>query len=320
MKDTLLWLKYKPQNFDDLILLPRIEAMIKNGVDNHLILHGEFGIGKSALADLLTKDKATLRKNTSKDTSIEVLRNDIERHVNTMSDIFDPSDDFKYVYLDEFEKASSAFQDALKAYIDDNSHLVRFIFVTNHLHKIDNGIKTRCSLLGFDPIGDKEKMWWKTSCKNRIIEIAEKENIEISELDVKKIVHHNYPSMRNMIIVLSEVAKTGIIDYDINVFKNELKIDLYKSIVNDNIVNIQKFVMDNYGPENIQELFNLCGRPLLELLITKRKDLLSTPVFGEIYSLVAEHSMWLNTIKGGDPIVVATSLLCEIKKMLNGKN
>lgn len=321
MKETLLWLKYKPQTLDDLILLPRVEAMIKDGMDNHYILHGEFGIGKSALADILTKDKPTLRKNTSKDTSIEVLRNDIDRHVNTMSDIFNPTDDFKYVYLDEFEKASSAFQDALKAYIDDNSHLVRFILVTNHLHKIDNGIKTRCSLIGFDPIGDKEKLWWKVNCKNRLIDIAKKESIKVSENDIKKIVAHNYPSMRNMIIVLSEVAKTGVTDYDINIFKNELKGELYDVITTNNITEIQKFIMDNYGPENIQELFNLCGRPLLELMISKRNDLLTTSIFGEIYSLVAEHSMWLNTIKGGDPVVVATSLLCQIKTILeNGKD
>ena len=319
MEDTLLWLKYKPNSLNNIILLPRIRCMVENGIDNHLILHGEFGIGKSALADLLTKDKPTLRNNTSKDTSIEILRKDIDKHVNTMSDIFDPTDIFKYVYLAEFEKASSAFQDALKAYIDDNSHLVRFIFVTNHLHKIDNGIKTRCSLLGFDPIGDKEKKWWKTKCKERLIAIAGKENININETNIKKIVAHNYPSLRNMIIVLSEVAKTGIIDYDINIFKNELKNELYNTIVNKNIPEIQKFIMNNYGPENIQELFNLCGRPLLELMITKRKDLLNSTIFGEIYSMVAEHSMWLNTIKGGDPIVVATSLLCKIKELLRNE-
>lgn len=315
MKETLLWLKHKPKNLDDIVLLPRIRKMISGGIKNHLILYGNFGLGKTALADILTKDKPTLYKNTSKDTSIEVLRTEINKHVNTMSDIFDPKDGYKYVYLDEFEKASSAYQDALKAYIDENSNLVRFIFITNHIHKVDNGILTRCSQINFDPINEEEKKWWKTKCKERLLHIKEKESIDISESDVKKIVASNYPSLRKMIVTLSEVDQMGEMHYEPNLLKNELVKDLYL-ILDKETFQMQDFILKNFGTENVQEMFNLCGRPLTEYIIKKRKDLITSDVFGEIYSCVSEHSMWLNTIQGGDPVVVGTSLLYKIKKLL----
>ena len=320
MIENLLWEKYRPKTLDDIILLPRIRSEVKDGVANsNLILYGHFGTGKTTLAKLLIKGKPVMYFNTSLDTGIDTLRNDIKDHVNTISDVFSSTDTFKYVFLDEFEEASAKYQNALKAFIEEYSSSVRFIFVTNHIHKVEPGIISRCTKLDFNPKTDEEIKWWKIQCKERITFIAKEEEIDIDEIDIKKIVSHNFPDIRQMVELLSSIKRTGVVDYSITTYDNELKVKLYNVINSGTIVNIQKFVMDNYGPEKISELFNLCGRPLLEVLMKKRSDLLSTEVFGDIYSIVAEHSMWLNTIKGGDPVVTATSCLSSIKKKLNEK-
>jgi replication-associated recombination protein RarA len=317
MIKNLLWEKYRPQSLDDLILLPRIHKIVDGGIDNNLILYGHYGTGKTTLAKILTKDKPTLYMNTSLDTSIDNLREDIQNHVNTISDIFNPLDTFKYVFLDEFEEASSKYQNALKAFIEDYADVVRFIFVTNHIHKVEKGIISRSTRLDFDPQTDDEIKYWKTKCKERLIHISKEENIDIDEISIKRIVNHNFPDLRNMIVILSEVKRTGNIDYTLTNFDSQLKINLYNNLKNNNIVELQEFIMNNFGPEKIQELFNLCGRPLLETLVIKDRGILETDKLGDIYSLVSEHSMWLNTIKGGDPVVVGTSCLHNIKKILN---
>ena len=320
MIENLLWEKYRPKKLEDLILLPRIRKEIEGGVANsNLVLYGHFGTGKTTLANILVKDKPVMYFNTSQDTGIETLRTDIADFVNTIGDVFSTSDTFKYVFLDEFEEASPKYQNALKAFIENYSSRVRFIFVTNHIHKVETGILSRCTLLDFNPKTEDEIKWWKVQSKNRLMDIASKENIEISEMDIKKIVSHNFPDIRKMIELLSSIKRTGIVDYSITTYDSELKNKLYNVLVKGTIVDIQKFIMDNYGPEKISELFNLCGRPLLEVIIKSRKDLLTTDVLGDIYSVVSEHSMWLSTIKGGDPIVTATSCLSNIKKLLNGK-
>lgn len=317
MIENLLWEKYRPNTLDDLILLPRIKKEIGNGqIKSNLILYGHFGTGKTTLARILVKGKPVMYFNTSLHTSIETLRTDIKNHVNTMASIFDPNDKYKYVFLDEFEEASSQYQNALKAFIEEYSDYVRFIFVTNHVHKVEPGIISRCTELDFNPQTEDEIKWWKVQCKKRLIDISKKENIEIKEIDIKKIVSHNFPDIRKMVNVLDSVKRTGVVDYSITTFDTHLKSKLYNVLENGSTVDLQKFVMENYGPEKVQELFNLCGRPLLEALIVKRKDLLTTDAFGDIYSIVSEHSMWLNTIKGGDPVVTATSCLHNIKKVL----
>lgn len=318
MINNLLWQKYSPKKIDDLILLPRIKKVIGDGteINGHLLLFGHFGTGKSTLAKILTKGKPTLYSNTSIETSIDVLRGSIQNHVDTMSDVFHSTDTFKYVFLDEFEQASSKYQDGLKAFIDDYSDTVRFIFVTNHIHKVQKGIISRCTELDFDPATEDEMKWWKTQCKNKLIEIAKIEEIEVEEIDVKRVVNHNFPDLRKMITVLSNINLTGITDYSIVAFDKNLKVKLHSLLKNGTIVDLQQFVMENFGPEKAQEVLNLCGRPLIETLIESEKDIIKTEKLGDIFSLVAEHSMWLNTIKGGDPVIVAVSCLSNIKKIL----
>jgi replication-associated recombination protein RarA len=317
MIENLLWEKYRPKTLDDLILLPRIRKLVSNGIDNNLILYGHFGMGKSSLARILTQGKSSLYRNTSLHTSIDVLREDVSTYVNTMSDIF-TNDLTKYVFLDEFEEASSKYQNALKAFMEEEHivNKVRFIFSTNHIHKVEKGILSRCTKLDFNPSTDEEIKYWKTECKNKLIDIAEKEKIKISELDIKRIVNHNFPDLRQMTVILSEVKRTGTIDYSISTFDSKLKNRLYNDLKTSDTIGLQKFIMDNFGPEKVQEMLNLCGRPLLEILITKDKDIIKTDKLGDIMSIVAEHSMWLNTIKGGDPVVVGTSCLHNIQKII----
>ena len=314
----LLWKKHKPTNLDDIILLPRIREQVQNGVVGNYIFYGHFGTGKSTLATILINGKAAMYSNTSNESSIDILRTKIKNHIDTMSDIFGSDDDdgFKYVFLDEFEQASSAYQDALKGFMDENSDRVRFIFVTNHIHKVENGIKSRSTKIDFDPRDEREVKWWKVSCLKRLQKISEIENIDIEEIDLKKIVSYNFPDLRQMMIVLNNIMVTGVVEHTDSTFDNDLKVKLYKVIKEGTIIDLQSFVMEHYGAEKVQSLFNLCGRPLLETMMADNTHLLNTPKFGEIYHTVSEHSSWLNQIKGGDPVVVATSCLSKIQTIL----
>ena len=317
MIDNLLWEKYRPKTLEDIILLPRIRKHVENGVSDNLILFGHYGTGKSSLAKILTKGKPTLYKNTSLATSIDVLRTEITKHVDTLS-MFHPNDKFKYVYLDEFEEASSAYQNGLKAFIEDYSNNTRFILVTNHIHKIEDGIISRSVKLDFNPSNENEIKWWKIESYKKLKTITEKEDIEIDDKNLKRIVTQNFPDIRSMIKILGLVKQTGVIDYAITSFDNTLKSAIYKTVTTGTIVDIQDFIMSNFGPEKIQDLFNICGRPLLEVVITTDPNILKSEKLGDIYTTIAEHSMWLNTIKGGDPVVVGVSALNKIKNILNG--
>ena len=138
-KNLLLWEKYRPKSIDDIILLPRIKSHFENGITKNYILTGHYGTGKTSLARIIigkySKDKAFLEINSSLYTSIDTLRNDIEKFCKTQP-MIESDDPIKYIFLDEFERVSSQYQDALKAFVEQYHKNVRFILTTNHLNKI----------------------------------------------------------------------------------------------------------------------------------------------------------------------------------------
>ena len=164
LKNLLLWEKWRPKNLEDIILLPRIRDKFQNGIATNYIFYGHYGTGKTTLARILigkySKDKAFLELNSSLFTSIETLRNEVEKFCKTQP-ILETEDPIKYVFLDEFERVSPQYQDALKAFIEQYHKNVRFILTTNHIGKISDGIKSRFTLINFDSLNSQEDKFLK---------------------------------------------------------------------------------------------------------------------------------------------------------------
>lgn len=120
VKSFLLWEKWRPKTLEDIILLPRIRSHFKNGLSQHYIFYGNWGTGKTSLARILvgkySKDSAFLELNCSLDTSIDVLRNQIDTFCKT-SPMMETNSDVKYVFLDEFERVSAQFQEDRKSVV-----------------------------------------------------------------------------------------------------------------------------------------------------------------------------------------------------------
>ena len=172
MKNLLLWEKWRPKKIDDIILLPRIKSHFEDGVKTNYIFHGHYGTGKTTLARILigkySKDKAFLELNSSLFTSIDVLRNEVEKFCKTQP-MLETDDPIKYVFLDEFERVSSQYQDAMKAFIETYHKNVRFILTTNHINKISDGIKSRFTCIDFDYQDSGEEKLLKQELYKNII-------------------------------------------------------------------------------------------------------------------------------------------------------
>ena len=146
MKNLLLSEKWRPKTIEDVILLPRIRKIFENGLNQNVILYGHFGTGKTTIARILIgkylKNTPHIELNSSFYTSIDVLRSKIDDFCSKVYMGFDmdsdiPKDSIKYVFLDEFERTSTQYQDALKAYIEEfSTKNVRFILTTNHINKV----------------------------------------------------------------------------------------------------------------------------------------------------------------------------------------
>ena len=323
MKELILSERHRPHTIEDMVLLPRIRKIFENGLTENVILHGHCGTGKTTLANILigvyTKDKPYLSINASKDTSIDILRNQIDEFCSTVYMGMElttaiKADSMKYVFLDECERISPNFQDALKSYIETTDN-VRFILNTNHINKLTKELKSRFLLVNFDCVDiTEEKTLKNLFCKKIFNVIAPKENFTIAKEDVMKLVNKNFPDFRHSLIALDNFIKSGNIS-DTSVIDLKGKEELYKIILDKpkSYNDTYHYLMNNFGDTKIDELISLLGRPFASYILENHQDL-SEKLFDVAY-IITEHTKLLETKT--DPIILGMTIFNKINNLFN---
>ncbi len=317
VKSLLLWEKYRPKNLDDIILLPRIRKYFENGVTQNYIFYGHFGTGKTSLARILigkyTKDKPFLELNSSLYTSIDVLRSEIEDFCK-FSPMMESESDVKFIFLDEFERVSAQFQDAFKAFIEKYNKNVRFIITTNHINKISDGIKSRIPQINFDCQNTEEEKYLKQEIYKRITNnILSKEGKQISKEDLVSIINKKFPDFRSIVVEVQNYIETGSLGSNTSNVSNKIKLDLYNCIYDKSLdyEKIYHFLMSNFGPEKIDVMIKLLGKPFIDWSISESKNI--DKLF-KCNFIIADYSSKLET--NTDPIVLGLTIIGKFREIL----
>lgn len=303
---------------DDIILLPRIRKQFENGVNGNFIFHGHYGTGKTTLARILvgkySKDKAYLELNSSLFTSIDVLRSEIETFCK-VSPMMDTDSDVKYVFLDEFERVSPQYQDAFKAFIEKYHKNVRFILTTNHLNKISPGIKSRFTEVNFDCQDIEEEKFLKIEMYKRINNtILPSENFEIPKENLTSIITKKFPDFRGMMVSIQNYIETGGLIQGSTNISNKLKIELFNLIYDKsaNYETIYHFLMGSFGPEKIDVMLTILGRPFTDWLINDKKE--DIDKLFSLNSIVTDYTPLLDT--NTDPIILGMTVIGKFRDIL----
>ena len=316
IQKLLLWEKWRPRTLEDTILPDRIKKYFENGVTTNYIFYGNYGIGKTSLARILigrySKDKAFLEINSSLYTSIDTLRSEIEKFCKTVP-MFETTDTTKYVFLDEFERVSPQYQDALKAFIEEYHKNVRFILTTNHFNKISDGIKSRMTTINFDSQSVEEEKQVKTEIYKRIFEkILPEEEIKIEKENLISLINRKYPDIRSIFVELQNIKETGEISTSSNI-NNKLKSDTY-NLIYDKSADYEKiyhFLMSCYGPEKIDILFNILGRNFIEWSLQQGKNV--DKLFKCNY-IISDYRFKLDS--QSDPIILGMTVIGKFRDLL----
>lgn len=303
---------------DDIILLPRIRKQFENGVNTNYIFHGHYGTGKTTLARILvgkySKDKAYLELNSSLFTSIDTLRSEIETFCK-VTPMMDTDSDIKYVFLDEFERVSPQYQDAFKAFIEKYHKNVRFILTTNHLNKISAGIKSRFTEINFDCQDLEEEKYLKTEIYKRINNtILPTEKFEIPKEHLISIVTKKFPDFRGMLQSVQIYINTGGLTAESSNVSNKLKLELF-NLVYDESADYEKiyhFLMGTFGPDKIDIMINLLGRPFTDWLIKEKKEDIDK-LFNLNY-IISDYTSMLET--NTDPIILGMTVIGKFRDIL----
>ena len=317
VKSLLLWEKWRPKNIDEVILLPRIRKQFENGISQHCILYGHYGTGKTSLARILigkyTKKTPCLELNCSMDTSIDILREEIQNFCK-FTPMMETESDIKYVFLDEFERVSIQFQDAFKAFIEKYNKNVRFIITTNHLNKISDGIKSRIPQINFDCQGVDDERYLKTELYKRINNvILPEEGKQIPKEDLISIITKKFPDFRSIMVEVQNYLETGDLGSNSSNVSNKVKLELYNLIYDKSLdyEKIYHFLMTNFGADKIDVMIKLLGKPFIDWSISEKKNI--DKLFDCNY-IIADYSSKLET--NTDPIVLGLTIVGKFRDTL----
>lgn len=184
---NLPWIeKYRPQQLNEIIdhdtKKNTLKKMIELGEMPHLLFYGPPGCGKTtmalATARMMYGDyyrQYTLELNASDDRGIDTVRTKIPEFARAMSD------KRRLIILDEADLMTGDAQGALRRVIEIHSKNCFFCLICNNVNAIIPGIQSRCTRMRFLTLNP-------ASVSEKIIEIAEKESIKISESGVDALV------------------------------------------------------------------------------------------------------------------------------------
>jgi DNA polymerase III delta prime subunit len=312
----LLWERWRPKNLEDIILLPRIRKHFESGVTQNYIFHGHFGTGKTSLARILigkyTKDKPHLELNSSLFTSIDTLRNEIENFCKNSSLMDDY--DMKYVFLDEFERVSAQFQDAFKAFIEKYSKNVRFIITTNHINKVSDGIKSRIAKIDFDcQTPDEEKFLKQEIYKKIFNQILPKEGVQIPKEEIVSIIKKKFPDFRNILVECQnflQIGNSGNLTQTGLINAKELYGIIYDKSLD--YEQIYHYLMKNFGPEKIDLMISLLGRPFVDWVLSEKSE--DIQKLFHLNFIISDYSSKLET--NTDPIILGLTIIGKFRDIV----
>lgn len=275
-----LYRKYRPKQFKDVISQNNIMLTLKNEVRLKKIAHayvfsGPKGTGKTSCAKIFSKAincknpqngepclECKVCKGLEEEALLDVTELDAASN-NGVNDIRFLKDEanfvpsyckFRVYILDEVHMlSSSAFNALLKVMENPPKHLI-FILATTDIYKIPSTVLSRCQRFDFSRISLKDM-------EIKLIEIANREEIEISKEAIKKIVSISQGSMRDALSVLEKcsigVEKIGIKELNkvLSIVDESYILNLHDAIKTLNYSNIIKIINKIYWEgKNLENL------------------------------------------------------------------
>lgn len=237
----VLYRKYRPANFDEVVGQKYTISMLKNAIINEKLAHayiftGPRGTGKTSTAKIFAKtinceslinglpcgkcNSCQNNLNNADIIEIDAASNngvdEIRELINNVK-IAPSFSKYKVYIIDEVHMLSqSAFNALLLTLEEPPAHIV-FILATTNIESVPITILSRCQRYDFKKLEDEEII-------NHLKLIAEKEKIEIADEAIEEITYLSDGGLRDALSILNQLSTSN------NMVKLETVLENYGSV------------------------------------------------------------------------------------------
>jgi replication factor C subunit 3/5 len=269
--------KYRPTEFDDIVLDPLNKTILKNIIETsyfpNLLFYGPPGTGKTTtIINLVNayqeklngKNKGLMiHLNASDERGIDIIRNQINLFVNS-NPLF--HNGMKFVILDEVDYMTKNAQQALRYLLQNYSTTVRFCLICNYISRIDEGLQNEFLRLRFNQLPQPDIIQFLKNISDQ-----EKLNMSVQALTcIQKLYKSDIRSMINFMQSNQNILDSNINIIDDDVWQTLCEKILQKNSFNELIEYIQSISINyNVDKKNIIKDF-------LNYIIRKRTNVISS--------------------------------------------
>ena len=242
--------KYRPKNFEDLILPVSMQYKIANMIESktlpNIIITGSPGTGKTSTILCLAKKilgnnykDLLLELNASNNRTLDFINSTVAYFCKKK--LSSDTSQQKLIIFDEADNITRKAQNLLANLMEEHSHNTRFAFTCNESNKIIESIHSRCMILRYVPMTEE-------NIKKRLEHICQKENIIYDDKGIETLNFISQGDIRQAINNLEATYHGYKTITEENVFKlcyhphPKIIVEIIKECVNSNLMKVIEYI------------------------------------------------------------------------------
>ncbi len=204
MEEGVLYLKYRPSSFDDMlgnqevVEILRKQLSQKQSMPKSILLHGPTGCGKTTFARIIATELGAQGSDIREIDSADFRGIDTVREIRKQSAYKPLEGPYRIWILDECHKMTSDAQTALLKALEDTPSHVFYILCTTEPQKLLPTIRGRCAQYQVRTLTEKEM-------KRLLRRVVTAENETLDKEVYEQIIQDSMGHPRNALQILSQV-------------------------------------------------------------------------------------------------------------------